>query len=46
LLGGATKWAATRAGGALALETRLVQSYAPQKDPYGSSCMPLYQTAT
>ncbi|KAJ1447927.1 Cys/Met metabolism PLP-dependent enzyme-domain-containing protein [Pelagophyceae sp. CCMP2097] len=39
-------WAATRAVGALALETRLVQSYAPQKDPYGSSCMPLYQTAT
>ncbi|KAJ8605595.1 hypothetical protein CTAYLR_000033 [Chrysophaeum taylorii] len=30
----------------LGIETRLVQSYAPMKDPYGSANMPIYQTAT
>ena len=32
--------------GELAVETRLVQSYALQKDPYGAANMPIYQTAT
>lgn len=30
----------------LAVETKLVQSYAPCKDPYGAANMPIYQTAT
>uniref|UniRef100_A0A7S3JYY9 cysteine-S-conjugate beta-lyase n=1 Tax=Aureoumbra lagunensis TaxID=44058 RepID=A0A7S3JYY9_9STRA len=30
----------------LHVETRLVQSYAPLKDPYGAANMPIYQTAT
>ena len=40
-------WATTPSDyDALAVETRLVQSHAPQPDPYGAANMPLYQTAT
>ena len=35
-----------REAAGLAVETRLVQSHAPQRDPYGAANMPLYQTAT
>ena len=37
---------AEKKGTTMAVETRLVQSYASTPDPYGAANMPIYQTAT